>query len=52
VSEAPAPWDALLTIVPSLGKAAAGIAVSFVAYLLGSVSQDLFGQFLPGGLLA
>src|SRR4051812_13097053 len=44
VDDAPDPLQELLTALPTV---ATGIALSFVAYLIGSISQDLFGQVLP-----
>jgi hypothetical protein len=44
VNDAPGPLRELLTVSPTV---ATGIALSFVAYLSGSISQDLFGQVLP-----
>lgn len=49
VEAAPSQLQDLATAVQALGKAAPGIAVSFIAYLIGSVSQDVFGRFIPVG---
>ena len=50
VNDAPGPFQELLEVLPALGTTATAIAISFIAYLIGSVSQDLFGQLLPHGL--
>jgi hypothetical protein len=47
VKAAPGPLQQLLTVLPPMGTVATGIAVGFVAYLIGSLSQDLFDQVLP-----
>jgi hypothetical protein len=50
VAAAPGPLQQLLTVLPTMGTVATGIAVGFVAYLIGSLSQDLFDQVLPRAL--
>lgn len=46
----PGPVESLVKEVDRLGTAATAAALSFVAYLIGSISQDLFGRLLPIGL--
>ena len=52
LKDAPAAIQDLAELTESLGAAASGIALSFFAYLLGSLSQDVFGRFLPVGIEA
>src|SRR4051812_18812592 len=49
ISAAPGPLQDLASAVEALGKTALAVGVSFMAYLIGSVSADLFGRFLPAG---
>jgi hypothetical protein len=46
VADAPDPLRELLTVLPTMGTAATATAVSFVAYLIGSLSQDLSDRVL------
>jgi hypothetical protein len=50
VDATPGPLRQLLRVVPELGQPATAEAVSFVAYLVGSLSLDLFGLVLPRGV--
>jgi hypothetical protein len=50
ITDDPGPFESLLTVIPQLGAVATGFAVSFVAYLVGSISQDVFAQILPAVL--
>ena len=47
--DAPGPINDLLELSDSFGDVLTGVALSFIAYLIGSLSQDLFGQALPRG---
>jgi len=49
-ADAPGPIQELLELSDSFGTALTGVAVSFIAYLIGSLSQDFFGQVLPVGV--
>src|SRR4029079_7753328 len=50
VEELPGPIESLATEIDRLGPGATVAAASFVAYLVGSLSQDVFGRVLPIGL--
>jgi hypothetical protein len=50
LADLPDPLEALVGEIDSFGPAATAVAASFVAYLVGSISQDAFGRFLPAGL--
>lgn len=43
----PAPVRDLVKVAHSAGSAGTAVALSFLAYLLGSLSQDVFGRVLP-----
>ena len=47
LSDAPGPIQEIAELLDSFGSLAKGIAVSFVAYLVGSVSEDAFSRVLP-----
>lgn len=47
LDEAPGPLHDIVDLLQAFGSLATGIAVSFVAYLVGSLSDDLFGRFVP-----
>jgi hypothetical protein len=50
ISDLPGPIEDLAREADSFGAAAKVTVASFLAYLVGSISQDVFGRVLPRGL--